>query len=68
MRSVTSHQTLGRIFAIPVVLNVMAAVGLAAGLFGEGGFDIASWLLLALPLAVAGWCAQSRTGRRRIVP
>ncbi len=51
---------LSRIFTIPIVLNVVAAVGLAAGLLGDGVFDAVSWLMLGLPLIVAAWCFQYR--------
>jgi hypothetical protein len=60
MRTSKKGQPLGRIFAIPLLLNVLAAVGLAAGLFGDGVFDAMSWALLALPLIVAMWCFRFR--------
>lgn len=60
MKAAKKSQPLGRIFAIPIVLNVLAAAGLAAGLFGDGLFDAMSWLLLALPLMVAAWCFRFR--------
>lgn len=60
MKVVKKSQPLGRIFAVPLVLNVLAAVGLAAGLFGDGVFDAMSWLMLALPLIVAVWCFRLR--------
>jgi hypothetical protein len=60
MNAIRKNQALGRIFAIPIVLNALAATGLAAGLFGDGMFDAMSWLLLALPLLVAAWCFRFR--------
>ncbi|MEH2514023.1 hypothetical protein V1291_005377 [Nitrobacteraceae bacterium AZCC 1564] len=60
MKAAKKSQPLVRIFAIPIVLNVLAAAGLAAGLFGDGGFDAMSWLLLVLPLIVAVWCFRFR--------
>jgi hypothetical protein len=60
MKAAKNNQPLSRIFAIPIVLNVVAAAGLAAGLFGDGMFDVMSWLLLGLPLIVAAWCFRFR--------
>jgi hypothetical protein len=60
MKAEKKRQPLGRIFAIPIVLNVFAAAGLASGLFGDGVFDAMSWLLLGLPLMVAAWCFRFR--------
>ncbi len=48
MKAIRKNQPLSRIFAIPIVLNVLAAAGLAAGLFGDSTFDAhvvaAAWL------------------------
>lgn len=40
-----------RVLLVPAVLAVATAVGLAAGLLGEGVADWIAWAGLALPLA-----------------
>ena len=46
-------KTLWQIFAIPCGLGLASALGLVAALLGNGVFDGLSWLMLALPVAVA---------------
>ena len=47
---------LWRIFRIPIVLALATAVGLVAGLLGDGVWDAVSWFGLGAPLLVALAC------------
>lgn len=48
---------LRRIFLVPAVLAVLSAAGLASALFGDGTWDVVSWLALATPIAIAAYFA-----------
>jgi hypothetical protein len=57
-----------RVFAWPLVLAVLSALGLLFALLGDGAWDVASWLLLAVPIAAIAWAIvragpRSETGR-----
>jgi hypothetical protein len=41
-----------QIFAFPVIIALIVAFGLVSALLGNGIWDSASWIALALPLAV----------------
>jgi hypothetical protein len=57
------HIPLRRIFLLPLVLAVLSAAGLASALFGNGTWDVVSWLALATPIAVAAYFAgRARAG------
>jgi hypothetical protein len=47
---VRHHKTLSQIFAAPILVGVLSAVGLVAALVGDGWWDGVSWLTLALPV------------------
>lgn len=47
---------LSRIFAIPLALGLVSAVGLVAALVGDDLWDMIGWLGLGIPLAVTIWC------------
>ena len=49
----TAPQSASRIFAIPLLLLVASIAGLVFGLLGEGGWDIAAWAALGLPVLTA---------------
>jgi hypothetical protein len=44
-----------QVFAIPVVLGVLSAIGLIAALLGDDAWDYVSWLALGVPCAVMVW-------------
>jgi hypothetical protein len=48
--------SLWRVFGIPLAIAVVSGIGLAAALFGDGTWDALSWLTLAVPVVVGGWC------------
>jgi branched-subunit amino acid transport protein AzlD len=39
-----------QIFAVPIVVGALSAIGLVAALVGDGWWDRLSWLSLALPV------------------
>jgi hypothetical protein len=45
-----------RVFAVPMLLGALTAVGLLAALIGDGIWDAVSWLALGVPCAVIAWC------------
>ncbi|MGF1612202.1 MAG: hypothetical protein ACFCUQ_22605 [Kiloniellales bacterium] len=47
--------TLRRIFAWPLLLALLSAVGLLSALLGDGVWDLLSWVALGLPLVVMLW-------------
>lgn len=49
------RQTNGQIFAMPIVLGVLSVIGLVAALVGDGVWDVASWVTLALPILLCGY-------------
>ena len=51
-----AQRPLTRIFAVPLALGVVSAVGLVAALVGDAMWDVIGWVGLGLPLATAVWC------------
>lgn len=57
------RQTLWQIFAIPLLLALLSAVGLVSALVSDGVWDALSWLTLAVPIAIGVYCfARPRSG------
>lgn len=52
-----------RLWGAPIALAVVSAVGLIAGLVGDGVWDALSWLGLGLPVAVCVWFGWARRVR-----
>jgi hypothetical protein len=44
-----------RVFAIPVLLAVLSAIGLLSALLGDNFWDALSWLGLGVPVTVILW-------------
>lgn len=44
-----------RTFGAPAVIAFISGVGLFAALLGDGLFDWASWIALAIPVAAIVW-------------
>ena len=74
MRPRSSPRRAGyRIFTWPAIIGLATVVGLVMGLLGDGGWDIAAWLGLALPIAACrnlprdygAWAAARRCLRIR---
>jgi hypothetical protein len=51
----------------PILLGLASAIGLLSALLGDGVWDVVSWVMLGMPLAVIVWYAARpvRTQRRR---
>lgn len=43
------------IFAMPILLAIVSLAGLVVGLLGDGGYDVAAGLAVAVPVVVIGW-------------
>ena len=46
---------LGAIFAVPLMLAAIGLVGLAAGLVGDGIWDVLAWVGLGAPVVLLAW-------------
>lgn len=53
-----------QVFAVPIALGVLSAIGLVAALLGDDVWDAVSWLALGIPCLVMGWFWFG-AGRRR---
>lgn len=53
--------SLSRIFAIPIALGIVSAIGLIVALVGDGLWDAAGWSALAIPVLVTIWCLLRRS-------
>ncbi|MFT3664234.1 hypothetical protein [Piscinibacter sp.] len=58
-------KTLAQVFAVPLLLGVLATVGLVGALVGDGVWDVLSWLTLGSTIVVALWYALRRGPRAR---
>ncbi|WP_420135338.1 hypothetical protein [Rhodopseudomonas sp.] len=61
-----SHTT-AQIFAAPLAIGIITALGLTTALLGDGLWDWMSWIALSLPVAVAMvyWHLGSRRAESR---
>lgn len=62
--SMRADTSLTRIFGIPALVGVVSLVGLVSALFGDGGWDAAAWVGLAVPVAAVAWAYVCR----RVIP
>jgi hypothetical protein len=46
-----------RVYGAPIALAFVGLGGLLSALFGDGIWDVLSWVALTLPLAAAAWFA-----------
>lgn len=53
-------RSLRAIFAWPLAIFVIGLAGLIIALTGDGWRDIASWMALSVPVAVAAWAMRAR--------
>ncbi|BBH47002.1 hypothetical protein [Pseudomonas sp. KU43P] len=58
---------LWRIFRWPLLIGLLAALGLLSALLGDGVYDVVSWLALGLPLMIVGgvWLWRRKHAGRR---
>lgn len=54
-----------RVWPVPILLGVIAAVGLVSALLSDGLGDYLAWLTLAIPVAVVLWYAPRRKSRKK---
>jgi hypothetical protein len=54
-----------RVWAAPIQLAVVSAIGLVAALLSDGAGDVVGWSALAVPVGVIVWFALPMTQRRR---
>lgn len=52
--------SLRTVFAAPLAIAVLSAVGLVSALTGDGWRDIVSWVGLAAPLLTVIWAMRAR--------
>jgi hypothetical protein len=45
------------LWGMPILLGVLTAVGLVAGLLGDGWWDVVAVIGLGIPVAVGAWHA-----------
>jgi hypothetical protein len=55
------------VFGKPLLLGLASAIGLLSALLGDGVWDVVSWVMLGVPLAIIVWYAARpvRTQRHR---
>lgn len=44
-----------KVFAIPIAVGTLSAVGLFSALLGDGAWDAVSWLGLGVPTLLGAW-------------
>jgi len=57
------NRSLGEIFAMPVLLGVLSAIGLVVALLGDEIWDAVGWVGLGIPLLIAVWYLLRPIGR-----
>jgi hypothetical protein len=60
-----ARRSLARIFRAPVVIACVIAFGLVSALLGDGIWDQASWIALAVPLAIILFYVSTRAASRQ---
>lgn len=50
-----NRRDLTQLWAAPIALGILSAVGLFAALLSDGIGDLLSWVALAMPVAVVVW-------------
>lgn len=50
------RRTIGQIFGIPLLIALLSAIGLVSALMGNGIWDGLSWITLAIPILLGGYC------------
>jgi hypothetical protein len=57
---ISARRTSTQIFATPAIIAIVVAIGLISALLGDGIWDAAAWIALALPLAVIAFFTWKR--------
>jgi hypothetical protein len=58
-----ARRSITQIFLAPAVISAVIAFGLVSALLGDGIWDQASWLALAVPLVVIAFYVFRRSAR-----
>jgi len=58
-----TRRSITQIFLAPAVISAVMAFGLVSALLGDGLWDKASWLALAVPLAIIVFYVGRRSAR-----
>lgn len=56
-------RSLGEVFAMPILLGLLSAIGLVVALLGDDIWDAVGWVGLGIPLLVAAWYMMRPVGR-----
>ncbi len=56
------RQSLGTIFALPMLIAAATTIGLVSALTGDGWRDWLSWATLGIPVAATWWAMRTRRG------
>jgi len=56
----TTRYSVTQIFLLPAIIAVIVSFGLVSALLGDGVWDAASWIALALPLCVVAFCLSRK--------
>ncbi|MDB5723847.1 MAG: hypothetical protein JWQ16_601 [Novosphingobium sp.] len=59
-RRLSRHQSVGAIFAAPLAICVLGAIGLVSALTGDGWRDALAWAGLAAPIVAVAWAMLAR--------
>ena len=51
----STGRSLSQVFLWPTVLGAMTVIGLISGLVADGLWDVLSWLMLLVPVALGIW-------------
>jgi hypothetical protein len=57
-----------RVFGIPILLALASAIGLLSALFGDGVWDVLSWVALGAPTVVVAWYVMRPARGQRTMP
>jgi hypothetical protein len=60
LRRASRRQSLAAIFAAPVAICVLGAIGLVSALTGDGWRDALAWAGLAAPVVAVAWAMLAR--------
>lgn len=52
-------------FLLPTLIGLLGAAGLTAALFGDGWWDLLSWLGLGIPAVLGVWPLLPQSGQRQ---
>lgn len=54
------RRSAAQVFAAPALIAAASLIGLLIALVGNGAYDLAGWVLLAVPVAATAWARFRR--------